>query len=58
MSIRYENVTFLKAPAKKQTKAEFIAAHIHVFWQDRDETTRKKMLGAAYDLITGTGKKK
>lgn len=56
--LKYENVTFIREPAEKQTKADFIAAHVNVFWLDRDKETRTKMLGAVHDLITGAGKKK
>lgn len=51
--LKYENVTFLKEPAMKLTREEFIAQHLHVFWQDRKESTRRKMLGQVHDLITG-----
>lgn len=56
--LKYENVTFLKEPAKRLTKEEFIALHLNVFWPDRDEATRKKMLGKVHDLITGAKKAK
>lgn len=56
--LKYENVTFLKEPAIKMTKDEFIAQHLHVFWQDRKESTRRKMLGTVYSLITGAKAKK
>ncbi len=56
--LKYENVTFLKAPAKKVSREEFISQHLNVFWQDRDESTRKKMLGTVHDLIIGTKKVK
>lgn len=54
--LKYENVTFLKGPAKSLTKEEFIAQHLNVFWPDRDEETRKKMLGTVHDLIIGAKK--
>lgn len=56
--LKYENVTFLKEPVMKMTKDEFIAQHLHVFWQDRKESTRRKMLGTVYSLITGAKAKK
>lgn len=56
--LKYENVTFLKEHAKRLTRDEFIAQHLHVFWQDRKEATRRKMLGTVHDLITGVNKKK
>lgn len=49
--LRYENVTFLKEPVQKQTKEEFISAHLNVFWREKEEKVRKKMLGQVYDLI-------
>lgn len=51
--LKYENVTFLKEPARRLTRDEFIALHLNVFWQDRKEEVRRKMLGSVYDLITG-----
>ncbi len=56
--LKYENVTFLKEPARQQTKDEFIEQHLHVFWLNRKEATRRKMLGAVHDLITGADKAK
>lgn len=56
--LKYENVTFLKEPAKKLTRDEFIAQHLNVFWLDRKESTRRKMLGTVHDLITGENKTK
>lgn len=56
--LKYENVTFLKEPAKKLTRDEFIAQHLNVFWLDRKESTRRKMLGVVHDLITGANKSK
>lgn len=54
--LKYENVTFLIEPAKRLTREEFIAQHLNVFWQNRKESTRKKMLGEVHDLITGAKK--
>lgn len=56
--LKYENVTFLKDPAKKMTKEEFITHHLNAFWLDRKESTRRKMLGTVHDLITGAKKTK
>ena len=56
--LKYENVSFVKEEVKKMSKSEFSAHHLKVLWGDRDEATRKKMLGAAYDLITGAKKGK
>lgn len=49
--ITYEGVTFIKAECAKMTRDEFISNHISVFWTDRKEATRRKMLGKAYDLM-------
>lgn len=56
--VKYENVTFLKEPAKRLTREEFIARHLNVFWQDRKESTRRKMLGNVHDIIMGVKKNK
>lgn len=56
--LKYENVTFLKEPAMRLTKEEFINLHLHAFWQDRKVSTRRKMLGAVHDLITGAKTRK
>lgn len=56
--LKYENVTFLKEPARRLTRDEFIAQHLNVFWQDRKEEVRRKMLGSVHDLITGKKKDK
>lgn len=56
--LKYEGVTFLMAPAKALTKEEFIAKYLNVFWQDKSEEIRRKMLGNVYNLIKGTGKSK
>lgn len=56
--VKYENVTFLKDPAKRLTREEFIAQHLNVFWQDRKESTRRKMLGTVHDIIMGVKKTK
>lgn len=54
--LRYENVTFLRDPVKQLSRQKFIALHLNVFWMDRDEPTRRKMLGEVYDLIKGPKK--
>lgn len=56
--LKYENVTFLKDPAQRLTRDEFIAQHLNVFWLNRKESTRRKMLGTVHDLITGANKSK
>ena len=42
--MRYEGVTFVTEACKGMSKEEFIERHKDVFWQDRDEKTREKML--------------
>lgn len=48
----FERVNFNDEEIKKMSRDEFESRHINLFWLDRDEATRKKMLGQAYDLIT------
>lgn len=49
--IKYENVTFDKAAVAGMSREDFIERHIGIFWQDRDERTRRKMLEAVYRLV-------
>lgn len=49
--IKYENVTFDKSAVAAMSREEFIERHIGIFWQDRDERTRRKMLEAVYRLV-------
>lgn len=52
MSICFEKVSFSVEYAKSVTKEEFIERHVDVFWLDRSEDARRKMLSDAYDIIT------
>lgn len=56
--IKFENVTFIKSEVLKMKKAEFISNHLDIFWRDRNEETRRKMLSQAYDLCAGPKKAK
>lgn len=47
----FEGVNFSEKAVQKMSRDEFESRHIGLFWQDRDEATRKRMLGQAYDLI-------
>lgn len=47
----FENVNFNDEEVKKMSQDEFEARHVDLFWLDRDEPTRRKMLGQAYRLI-------
>lgn len=47
-----DGVNFNEEEVRKLARDEFESRHIDLFWLDRDEETRKKMLGKAYDLIT------
>lgn len=47
----FERVTFIKSECVKMSREDFINRHIDVFWTDRKESTRRKMLGKAYDLM-------
>lgn len=46
-----EGINFFEEAIKTMSREEFEARHINLFWQDRDEATRKKMLGDVYDSI-------
>ncbi len=48
----FERVNFNDEEIKKMSRDEFESRHINLFWLDRDEATRKKILGQVYDLIT------
>lgn len=52
----FERVNFNEEEIKKMSCEEFEARHINLFWLDRDEATRKKMLGQVYDLINKPAK--
>ena len=52
----FERVNFNEKEVKKMSREEFEARHIDLFWTNRDEETRKKMLGQAYDLINKPAK--
>lgn len=47
----YEGVNFSDAAAAKMSREEFESRHVNLFWKDRDEKTRKKMLAEAYSLM-------
>lgn len=57
-----EGVNFVKGVCEKMSKEEFIEHHKDVFWQDRDESVRERMLADAYEVMTNppvpTGRKK
>ncbi|TGG36599.1 hypothetical protein [Duncaniella freteri] len=52
----FERVNFVEEEIKKMSRDEFESRHINLFWLDRDEATRKKMLGQVYDLINKPAK--
>lgn len=52
----YEQVNFNEEEVKKMSREDFESRHIDLFWLDRDEATRKKMLGEVYDIITKPAK--
>lgn len=52
MNVCFEKVSFSVDYAKSVTKEEFIELHVGVFWLDRSEDVRRKMLSDAYDIIT------
>lgn len=47
----YELVNFNEEEVRKMSREEFESRHIGLFWLDRDEATRKKMLAEVYDII-------
>lgn len=53
-----DRVNFNEDLVRGMTKEDFEKMHVGVLWQDRDESTRKKMLSDAYDRITGAEKPK
>lgn len=53
----FEGVNFNEHAVKAMTKEEFEARHLGLFWLDRDEATRKKMLGQVYGLIAKPARK-
>lgn len=52
----FEGVNFNEEEIKKMIWDEFESRHINLFWLDRDEATRKKMLGQVYDIINKPAK--
>lgn len=52
MNVCFEKVSFSVEYAKSVTKEEFIERHVEVFWLDRSEDVRRKMLSDAYDILT------
>ena len=54
----FEDVNFNEAVIKTMTAQQFEKAHLNAFWRDRDEATRKKMLGKVYEKITKPAKTK
>ena len=52
-----DRVNFNDEVVCRMSKEDFVAMHIGVIWQDRDEATRKKMLSDAYDRIKGSKKR-
>lgn len=50
----FECVNFNDEEVRKMSRDEFLARHISLFWKNRDEATRKKMLSKVYGLINPT----
>lgn len=53
-----DRVNFNDDEVRKLSREDFIAMHAGVFWQDREEETRLKMLSDVYDRICGPKPKK
>lgn len=56
--IKYEGVTFIKSEIEKMSKEDFINRHLPLFWLDKDEKTRRKMLTSVYGKIVKPKAKK
>ena len=54
----YEGVNFNAAEVRKMDMDDFIARHLPLFWRDRDEQTRRKMLAEVYRFIRPAKRKK
>lgn len=55
----FECVNFNEEEVRKMSLADFKKRHINLFWLDRDEETRGKMLEQVYGLIKpAKGKRK
>lgn len=50
----FEGVNFNADEVRRMSREEFESRHLGLLWHDRDEATRKKMLGQAYDIIKKT----
>lgn len=48
----FEGVNFNEEQVKMMSREDFVARHEILFWQDREASIRKKMLGQVYDLVT------
>lgn len=52
-----DGVTFIENEVSKMTKKDFVATHINVFWLDRSEKDRQKMLSDTYEIIVNPPQK-
>ena len=52
-----DRVNFNDDAVSGMSKGDFIAMHVEVLWQDRDEATRRKMLSDAYDRMADKPKR-
>lgn len=46
-----DRVNFNEEEVRKMSEEDFIARHAGLFWLDRDEQTRRKMLADVYSRI-------
>lgn len=51
--LKFEGVTFIVDAVRRMTKEEFIGKHLNVYWKDRKEKQRRKMLTDVYEKIAG-----
>jgi hypothetical protein len=49
--MRIEKVTFVDSAVRGMKKKDFIDAHMNIYWLDRSEEDRRKMLSDVYDTI-------
>lgn len=53
----FERVNFNEEVIRKMNRDEFVSRHLSLFWSDRAEATRKKMLTEVYGMINKPAKK-
>lgn len=54
----FEQVNFNEEAVRKMKKEDFEERHLNLFWQDRSEDVRRKMLEQVYTLCYKPAQKK